>query len=354
MYRIIASKKSGEITLSLPPSKSLTHRLLILGALNRGQTVIENRLRAEDTEITYRGLKALGMHAREEDHRLICEQPLGKVAQADIYLGNSGSSARFLVPLASYGDRPVRLHGTARLHRRPFAELFQALQALGGRFEAPQQTLPATIHPAELQGGRLTFDHLPSSQIITGLMLAGLWMHRDLILELRERVPSLPYVAMTARLMQRLGLSVELSPSRIEVAAARPEMHWQMTVEPDLSAASYWVAVALIGGIRVTLPGVILPSLQGDERIFGLAEAMGGQVMVYTDRVEITGDIRRGITADCGDIPDLVPTLSVMALFAPEPSRLMNVAHLQFKESDRIAAIRQNIHTLGGRTEFDG
>jgi len=100
------------------------------------------------------------------------------------------------------------------------------------------------------------------------------------------------------------------------------------------------------------LPGVTLPSLQGDERIFSIAEEAGASVMLFPDRVEISGGVRRGFSIDCRDIPDLVPSLSVLGLFSPEPLKLMNVSHLQFKESNRIEAIRQNIAAIGGQSDF--
>ena len=123
-------------------------------------------------------------------------------------------------------------------------------------------------------------------------------------------------------------------------------------VEKDLSAASYWVIFALINACKVILPGITLPSLQGDSRIFDLAEQVGAEIMLFHDRVEIIGKIKTGLTADCFDIPDLVPALSVLALFAPEPFKLMNVTHLQYKESNRIQAIQHNISGLGGKSEF--
>jgi 3-phosphoshikimate 1-carboxyvinyltransferase len=351
MYRIIP-KKITEKTISLPSSKSISHRILILAGLNYGKTRIRNLLSAEDTDITLRALQNMGLESGEEEGALLVHRPIGKVSEEKIYLGNSGSSARFLLPLPAYGDKPVYFYGKPRLHQRPFEALFSALEQLGIRFKSGQNTLPAQIFPGEVSGGSIRLETLPSSQFVTALMLSALWMKNDLQLQLPENIPSAPYIKMTGKLMKHLGMVVEYSAKGINVQAEKPELEWNFSVEKDLSAASYWVVSGLIHGARITLPGITLPSLQGDERIFAIAEEAGAEVMLYPDRVEISGGIKRGLRINCRDIPDLVPALSILGLFSPESIQLMNVAHLQYKESNRIEAILQNIATLGGKSEF--
>jgi 3-phosphoshikimate 1-carboxyvinyltransferase len=351
MYRI-NSQKITEKTISLPSSKSISHRILILAGLNCGKTRIRNLLSAEDTEITLNALRKMGMESREEEGALLVSRPIGAVREGKIYLGNSGSSARFLLPLPTYGDKPVYFYGEPRLHQRPFGELFAALTQLGIRFESAHNSLPAKIYPGTVAGGSVRLGELPSSQFVTALMLSALWMKNDLHIQLPEYIPSAPYIKMTAKLMKSLGPEVEYGVKNITVKAEKPELEWNFSVEKDLSAASYWVVLGLIHGARITLPGITLPSLQGDEHIFAIAEEAGASVMLYPDRVEISGGIRRGLQIDCQDIPDLVPALSILGLFSPEALKLMNVTYLQYKESNRIEAIRQNIATLGGKSEF--
>lgn len=352
MYKILTARIK-EKKVELPSSKSISHRIAILAALNRGETSIQNMLDADDTRITIEALTNMGAKFRNNIQEWICNVPIGTVAREEIFLGNSGSSARFLIPLATFLDKPVYFYGDPRLHERPFRELFSALDQLGAKLEATQKSLPVTIYPGELKGGTVHLEKLPSSQIITALMIAGLWMKNNLEIILPEKTPSLPYIEMTYKLMHKLNLNVQQQQNNITVEAKIPDYDWNFTVEKDLSAASYWVILALINGAKISLMNVTLPSLQGDEKIFQIAEEAGAKVMCYSDRVQIEGNIQKGLTIDCNDIPDLVPSLSIMALFAPEPVKLMNVEHLQFKESNRIEALQMNIASIGGRSKFE-
>lgn len=157
---------------------------------------------------------------------------------------------------------------------------------------------------------------------------------------------------MTFNLMKKLGLNLEISENEIWIKADKPDFNWNFKVEKDLSSSSYWVILGLINSKKVILPGITLPSLQGDEKIFEIAELAGANVLLYDDRVEIEGEIENGFEVDCRDIPDLVPALSMLGLFAPHPVKLSNVKHLEYKESNRIEAIRKNIYTLGGKTDY--
>ena len=351
MYRITIPD-SERFIIDLPSSKSVTHRILILGALNYGRTIISNALMAEDTEITRQALVNMGAGIENCDAQLEVCNPISRVTDDQVFLGNSGSSARFLIPLGSFLDKPVRFYGDERLHQRPFSELFSAMRNLNININAVNNSLPATISPGLPAGGEVKFDHLPSSQIISSLMMSALWMSRDLTMILPQNTPSLPYIKMTFNLMKHLGLHTEYEDNRISVKAEKPDLDWNFKVEKDFSAASYWVALSMLHNKKLVLPGVTLPSLQGDERIFAIAAEMGAEIMLYPDRLELTGELRRGLKTDCNEIPDLVPTLCVMAMFAPEPSQLQNIKHLEYKESNRIQALQSGIESLGGETEY--
>lgn len=351
MYRIKKLNKK-KIRIDLPNSKSISHRILILSGLNQGKTIIQNMLQAEDTQITRTALENMGAVFEKSDSEITSIKSIGKVKHTKCYLGNSGSSARFLLPLASFVDKPVFFYGEDRLHERPFAELINALIKLGAVIKNKSKSLPIEIYPGILKGGKIEFESLPSSQIITSLMLAALWMENELIIKLPNDVPSLPYILMTYHLMSNLGIEVDYSGKQIIVQAKKPDINWNFKVEKDLSASSYWVIMGLIHGIKIVLPGVVLPSLQGDEKIFEIAETVGAQVMLYPDRIEIDGQINKNIDIDCSGIPDLVPALSVVAMFAPKPIKLLNVKHLEYKESNRIEAIRKNINVLSGKSEY--
>ena len=351
MNRIIPDKATDQ-QIDLPSSKSLTHRLLILAALNEGTTKIQRPLASEDTSITQSALRQMGGGIDITQDGITISQPIGKCRETEIYLGNSGSSARFLIPLGAFLDKPIRYSGTERLHQRPFTELLTVLQILGHRLEPTGKSLPLVAFPGVSTGGEVQLGELPSSQIVTALMMSALRMEKDLVIRLPENMPSLPYIRMTANLMKRLRLNLEYSDREIWVEAQIPKMDWLVTVEKDYSAASYWVVYALINGVNLVLNGMNLPSLQGDEAILQMAEEAGAEIMLYGDRVEIKGQITRALDLDCEATPDLVPALSVLSLFTNSTCRLRNVKLLEYKESNRIQAIQENLLRIGGKSDY--
>jgi len=352
MY-IIKSPEINEIQINLPFSKSVTHRIYILSAFNLGTTRIIDALDSYDTNLTRDVLINLGADIKIDENEILSRTPIGDVKKSDCFLGNSGSSARFLPPVATFVNKKIHFHGEDRLHERPFLELIEALAKLGAKIESSNNSLPFDIFPQPLKGGEIRFSSLPSSQIVTGLMMSALWMENDLSIQLPDITPSLPYIKMTFKLMKNLGLQLEINQNDIFVKSGKPDINWNFNVERDMSAASYWVIFSLVNGIKVKLSGVNLPSLQGDEKIFEIAEMLGAKVMLYSDRIEIEGDMKNGMNLNCRDIPDLVPALSILGLFSPEPIILSDIKHLEYKESNRVEAIRKNIKMLGGKTEYE-
>jgi 3-phosphoshikimate 1-carboxyvinyltransferase len=177
-------------------------------------------------------------------------------------------------------------------------------------------------------------------------------MKKNLTVKMTSGEPSLPYIKMTADLMKRLRLKVDYSSSQIRVESSQPELDWTFNVEKDFSAASYWVIYALINQTRVVLKNMNIPSLQGDEEILNIAESVGAEIILHTDRIEINGRITRAFDVNCENTPDLVPALGVLALFCPESSRMRNVKFLEYKESNRIQALQDNIKQIGGKSDY--
>ena len=305
MY-IINEPEINEIEIDLPFSKSITHRIFILSALNSGKTRIIDALDSHDTNITMKILQNLGGKFEVNRNEIISISTIGNVNNQECFLGNSGSSARFLPPLATFVNEKVHFRGDQRLHERPFSELIDSMQKLGAKIDSQNLSLPFDVYPHSLRGGNLAFESLPSSQIVTGLMMAALWMENDLTMQLPDITPSLPYIKMTYKLMKNLGLQVEINQNEIFIKSGKPDINWNYHVERDMSAASYWVVLSLISGIKVVLTGVNLPSLQGDEKIFEVAEMLGAKVLLYSDRIEIEGEMKKGIDRKPISFGDLI------------------------------------------------
>jgi 3-phosphoshikimate 1-carboxyvinyltransferase len=337
--------------LSVPASKSVTHRALVAAALANGESTVHNPLVATDTLVTLEGLIALGVHCVEREGQWNVRGLGGVVpGSADLSLRDSGTSFRFLLALAALSASPSRLDGSPRLRQRPVAELAQALGGLGARVRlAPRsEGLPLEAGGSVPAGGSVRIPSGRSSQFASALLLVGSALPHGLDLILEPPVVSLPYVELTAQVLRRFGARVE----------RREQLHWRVDagtypgrdyrVEGDHSTASYFLAAAAIAGGRVRVRDVDPESRQPDRRMGEILEKLGCSVERGADWVEATGS--RTIPAfdlSMADAPDLVPTLAALALFADGPCVVRDVAHLRLKESDRLELLAQNLTTLG-------
>ncbi len=361
-----------------PPSKSITHRALVAAALGRGTTVIENPLDAEDTRLTAAALSALGAPVVRAEgawtvtgfHRGLdgglqpsVELPeaagdAGAAAQAGmsrdpvtLQLGNSGTSLRFLLPLAALQDRPVVLDGSARLRQRPLGAQAAALRVLGAEVtELGEPGCPPVRVRGPLRGGEVVVDAGASSQVVSGLLLAGAALKDGLVVT-ASALSSRPYVDLTMAVMEDFGYQVEGVGStawRVHYAGtSRPgPVHYR--VEADASAAAFLLAAGVVTGGRVQVEGVGEGSRQGDVAFLDLLARMGCRVEGGPDFMAAAGRPTVGIDVDMNATPDLVPPLAAVALAAPGPSRFTGVAHLRLKESDRLAALADGFSRLGG------
>lgn len=350
----IIAPASQKHVVRLPASKSLTHRALFLAGINGKETVIANASVCEDTAATHGALQSLGAQlSRLSPSQIDCQRSIGRVNNDAIDCRESGTTARLILPFCTAVDRPVWVDGAPSLRRRPFAALLRALKALGCKYETAGNGLPIRIFPSRLSGGSIQFGELPSSQFISSLLLAAPLMENHLEIHWSCRPPSFPYIEQTVRLMERSGLAVQLRDDGI-LAENRPlQQPLTFQIEPDFSAVAFWGVLALISGIEIELPGVVRSGLQGDEAILELLNQAGGIVQENKDGVSIRGEVSRPLKVDCRNTPDLAPALAVLTLFAPSPSTLYGVQHLQVKESNRLAAIQQNIAMLGGKSEVN-
>lgn len=340
------------VEIDLPGSKSETHRMLIMGGLNKGKTVIQDPLWCDDTEVTLNALQVMGMKVERTQREIRIYQPIGNAEGDSIQLKDSGSSARFLVPLAGFTNAPLNLSGSKRLHQRPMKQLFEILKRFGAKIEDSDGHLPARIFPGSLTGGEIAFEKLPSSQYISALMMVAPLMEKPLTIHLGESIPSFPYIDLTASIMRDFSIPVELDDRLISVQNRLPSADITLRVGKDMSAASYWVVLGLIHGAEIRFKNLHLPSRQGDEFVFQVAEEMGAEIKVFQNEVLMRGKIEKGFHVDCYQFPDIVPSLSILGLFSPEPCTISNIAHLRYKESDRIEAILKNIKTIGGNAEY--
>jgi len=359
----IAIHPSGPIHGSIRPpgSKSITNRALMCAALAEGTSTLTGALESEDTQVMIDALRRLGIQVdREAEGRSL--RVFGCVGEiparaAELYVGNSGTSMRFLAALATLGHGVFRIDGSARMRQRPIEDLLAALRQLGAgaTSASPGGCPPVVIRAAGLPGGRATVSGAVSSQFLSGLLMAAPYARRPVELEVSGELVSVPYVEMTLAVMRSFGVAVENRGLRqLAVPTGKKYLGREYAVEPDASAASYFFAAAAVTGGRVTVEGLGRESLQGDVRFCDCLARMGCQVGYGADSITVARrpqDPLRGIDVDMNSISDTVQTLSAVALVAEGPTTITGVGHIRHKETDRIAALAAELRKLGASVE---
>lgn len=350
-------------TVSLPGSKSLTNRALLVAALADGVSHIDRLLLADDTRYMLEALDMLGVGIQLDEARRRATitgcAGLWPNGEADIFCGNAGTVMRFLTAACGTGCGAYRLDGVARMRQRPIAPLVDALRDLGAAigYADREGYCPITIQPqGRLRGGRVHFRQPPSSQFISALLIAAPLAMGDVMIEIDCELPSKPYVAMTLGVMQAFGAAVVEDKMRHFVVPA-PQRYTaaRYAVEPDASAASYFFAAAAITGGRITVEGLGATSCQGDMVFVDVLERMGCRIERGVTETTVRGpaDGRlAGVDVDLNDAPDVAQTLAVLAAFADGPTHIRNVSNLRLKETDRLFALSKELGRMGVPTEM--
>ena len=341
-----------------PGSKSITNRALICAALADGRSTLLGALDSDDTRVMIAGLQKLGIEIAASNHRTQLEVAGcgGKLpaATADIFVGNSGTTVRFLTALVSLGRGRFRLDGIPRMRQRPIRDMLDTLSQLGVAAESEHGTgaPPVVIQAKGLAGGRATIVGSVSSQFLSGLLMAAPYAADDVQLVVDGQLVSVPYVNMTMKVMNRFGVQSESNPNgEFRVKCGQSYRGRPYDIEPDASAASYFWAAAAITGGNVTVQGLSRNSLQGDVRFCECLEQMGCKVTYTEDSVTVVGAELVGIDVDMNDISDTVQTLSAVALYAKGPTHIRGVAHNRHKETDRIGDLTRELRKFGATVE---
>jgi 3-phosphoshikimate 1-carboxyvinyltransferase len=352
-----------DAVVRIPGSKSLTNRALVCAALAEGASEITGALEADDTVAMVEGLQALGIEvdARWAEARIrvggCAGRPPAELALVDARL--SGTTSRFLLPVAALGAGTVRVDGSLGLRARPMGDAVAALRALGATATEVGEPghLPIEVTDGPLAGGEVALPGDTSSQFLSGLLLAGPAMRTGLSVRVTTDLVSQPYVAMTTAVMAAFGVDVERPDERTWRVAPTAYRGTRWSVEPDASAASYAFAAAAIVGGRVTVEGLGRRSLQGDLAFVDLLARMGAAVDQDDDRTTVTGTgALHGIEADLSDLSDTAQTLAVVAAFADSPTRITGIGFIRGKETDRVGHVVRELQRAGlaAEEEADG
>ena len=341
--------------LRVPPSKSVSHRVLALAMLARQPVEVRNLLRAEDTELFLAALRTMGWTVGERRNHgveTVRLSPGDPPREATLECGNAGTLMRFLVALVATLPGEWTIDGSPRLRERPVGPLVAALRPLGVdvQWRGAEGYPPLTVVGGTLRGGETTIDAGESSQYLSALLLAALAAQEPTHVQV-EALTSGPYVDVTLTLIVRWGGRFETTASGYRVIPGlRPRVDAE--VEGDYSAAAYPAAAAALTGGAVTLLGLTRRSRQGDRGFLDVLASMGAEFEWSGDALYVRGGGElHAVDADMSAMPDQVPTLAALAPFARGTTTIRNVPHLRLKESDRLAAMARELRRAGAAVE---
>ena len=353
---------SARGTVTLPGSKSISNRVLLLSALAQGATEIRDVLLSDDTGRMLDGLRILGVGVEKLDKHVFRVQGCSgnfPAKDAELFLGNAGTAFRPLTAALAFSGGHYKLAGVARMHERPIGDLVDALCVLGANIDylgnegfPPLEIFPVTLSDA----ARVSVRGDVSSQFLTALLMALPLLNRTVTVDVVGELISKPYIEITLAMMARFGVSVQRDGWRSFTVAAgshyvSPGMIY---VEGDASSASYFLAAGAIGGGPVRIEGVGNNSIQGDVRFADVLALMGAHIEQGANWMEVRAPENgrlKAIDLDCNHIPDAAMTLAVAALFADGATTLRNIASWRVKETDRIAAMAKELRKVGAMVE---
>jgi len=358
-------------TVTLPGSKSITNRVLLLAALAEGTTLVRDPLLADDTSVMLDALKRLGITWSGPVDGAVRVLGAGgpfPVRQADLFLGNAGTAFRPLTAVLALCRGEYRLSGVPRMHERPIGDLVDALVAMGASIEhlGERGYPPLAVHPAGILADTVEVRGDVSSQFLTALLMALPLCDVSTRVCVKGELISKPYVEITLNLMRRFGVDVARDGWReFTVPARRYSSPGEIYVEGDASSASYFLAAGAISGLTgggpVRVKGIGRASIQGDVRFVEVLERMGARIAMGEDWIEAGAGAEaaasgrlRALDADLNHIPDAAMTAAVAALFADGTSTLRNIASWRVKETDRITAMATELRKLGATVEEGG
>jgi 3-phosphoshikimate 1-carboxyvinyltransferase len=344
-------------TVSVPGSKSLTNRALLIASLANGITRLTNTLFSDDSCYFARALQTLGFDVQLDEAN--CEMRVsglgGKVPAkyAELFIGNAGTAARFLSAFLTLGDGAYILDGDPRMRERPIGDLVEALTELGAQLETTNSCPPLKVIASGLPGGKTKIAGNISSQFLSALLMVAPYATSPVEIEVITELNSKPYVELTIAIMQDFGVPVERQAYKRFII--QPSFYLPLTnykIESDASAASYFFAAPAICGGTVRVENISRTSKQGDIAFLDILQQMGCKIEAGNNFLEVSSpQSLNGVDVNMRDIPDTAQTLAAIAPFASSPTRIRGIASARVKETDRVHATCTELTSLGVRVE---
>lgn len=343
-----------DAVVTVPGSKSLTNRYLVLAALAESESIVRGWLRSRDTELMVAALRQLGATIVEDGDALVVTPidfaTAASAGPAVIDCGLAGTVMRFVPPIAAATGREVVIDGDEQARVRPMDVTIDSLTRLGATITATENTLPMTIHArSALRGGHLEIAAGSSSQFVSGLLLAAAAMPLGLDLSNRGRpVPSRAHIDMTLEVLADAGVDVSEPDAEHWIVEPGLPRGLDVVVEPDLSNAAAFLAAALATGGTVTVPGWPVHTTQAGDDFRRIAAAFGAEVELTRQGLRVSGPADLSpVDLDLSAVGELTPVVAALAALAPGTSHLRGIGHLRGHETDRLAALTAELSALG-------
>ena len=354
MLQIDPLKRPPNAELELAGSKSITNRALLIAALAEGKSTLSRALFAEDTLAMINCLQAFGIDIKH-DHTTATIAINGsggelETPQKELWVRQSGTTARFILPLSALVKAPIEVDGDNQIRSRPQHDLLLALNELGVEIahNGEMGHLPLTIDGSNLTVTDISVSGETSSQYLSALLLVGPCLPEKITLTLDGNAVSTPYIQMTVEIMKAFGAQVDSSKPNSYTVHPTGYVGRDYEIETDASTASYFFAAAAASKGRVVVNGIGSNSIQGDLEFVEILQQMGAQTLIRPNSVEVTGPTRLdGIDVSMKNISDTAPTLASIAPFASSPVRVTDIGFIQHKESDRVTAVVTELQKLG-------
>ncbi|MDM8530261.1 3-phosphoshikimate 1-carboxyvinyltransferase [Anaerolineales bacterium HSG25] len=348
-----------DATVKIPGCKSITNRVLVIAALVDGETILEEALFSEDTELCVNCLQALGIpvEADSATKQITIQGQGGKIPadHADLFVGLSGTTARFVTALVALGEGRYQFDGIPRMRERPMGDMLTILEQLGTTVEYGGQRgfMPYSMQANRFPGGHIKIDASKTSQQLSGLLMITPYAQQDTMIEITDKLVSIPYIDITLQMMRDFGVEVmHENYKRFHIKAGQRYKPQRYLIEPDASNATYFFAAAALTGSRLRVNHLTNNSCQGDAQFVQVLADMGCQVTVTDSYTEVVGPKQlHGLDIDLNGMSDTVPTLAAIAPFADSPITIRNVEHIRWKETDRISAVVSELQRLGATVE---
>jgi 3-phosphoshikimate 1-carboxyvinyltransferase len=342
------------ICVDIPGSKSISNRALILAALSNKKVTLNNFLFSDDTLFMIDALRKLGNKIevdRETSTVTISGNKSRNFGKQELYIGNAGTAMRFLGCYIATGKGEIVLNGNKRMQERPIKDLVDALSSMGIKIEYLQNEgyPPIKIYAEGIKDYSAQLDCSRSSQYLSSFLLSAPSFNNEFNVEILGNIVSKPYIEMSLKMVKQVGGKIEKTPNGFKTFPSTYNFD-SYTIEGDMSSASYFLAMALIGNMRIRINNFFKHSLQGDRAMLNILQEIGLKIIVEEEKYIVVEGIEKypGFNLNLNDTPDIAQTLAAVALFATSPSEIRDVENMRIKETDRIKALNNEITKLGG------